>query len=214
VSTSSSIFEWETRELQFRVGRGESCALRFQGDIAAFVSWDHADFAMMADGTLKVTDLKSSNGTYVDGARIAIPTPLQVGSVVQMGRSGPRLEVLEVSTVAAVTPRQISSLPTAIPFEALNAQDPEQESIPSPAKRGRDRSPGAGALSLAIQLVGWIVGAAIGLSVGYYILCMTYPDRYKLPDALLPGLHQNDASQFPSDAADAEASTPLPEAKE
>ncbi len=98
VHLPESTFEWEWSGAKFRVGRGGSCALRFEGESAKFASWEHAEFAQEGDGIAFVTDLASSNGTYLDGSRIARTMPLRVGAVVQIGRAGPRLEVLALAT--------------------------------------------------------------------------------------------------------------------
>jgi pSer/pThr/pTyr-binding forkhead associated (FHA) protein len=207
VTTSSSTFEWNSSEVQFRAGRGDQCALRFQGDAAAFVSWDHADFALLADGLLHVTDLKSSNGTYVDGERIAAPTLLSVGSIVQMGQTGPRLEVLELGPVvpAVAAPAHGSPIPVAVPVEVASTVTPTQESVSSSSRRTRSKSSGTGKFVLLVQFWCWIIGAVIGLGLGYYVLCVMYPHRYKWSDVPLPWIIENDASQVPAKATDAEA---------
>ena len=114
--------EWESNVALFRVGRGDSCALRFEGQAAKYASWEHAEFSIGDDGGACVTDLGSSNGTYVDGVRIDNVTTLRGGSIVQIGSKGPRLEVLElaaprhmptpISLAAAPTVSTASNLPT------------------------------------------------------------------------------------------------------
>jgi hypothetical protein len=96
--------DWESSVALFRVGRGDSCALRFEGALAKYASWEHAEFSVDEGGVAYVTDLGSSNGTYVDGERIAEATPLRVGTTVQIGSKGPRLDVL------ALPPRPGTSL--------------------------------------------------------------------------------------------------------
>ena len=51
---------------------------------ASFVSGRHARFALFSD-TLVVEDMGSTNGTLVDGKRIAAPTTLEPGSLVSIG---------------------------------------------------------------------------------------------------------------------------------
>lgn len=92
--------EWESDVALFRVGRADTCALRFEGAAAKYSSWEHAEFRRDDDGNTYVADLESSNGTYLDGKRIAEPTPLWVGAVVQIGTKGPKLEVLELTAPA------------------------------------------------------------------------------------------------------------------
>jgi len=45
----------------------------------------HAALRPRDGGGLEVEDLGSTNGTYVDGERISVPTPLRDGSVVRVG---------------------------------------------------------------------------------------------------------------------------------
>jgi hypothetical protein len=51
------------------------------------ISRQHAKIARNPQGQLVVEDLGSTNGTYVNGQRIAGPTTLNPGDTVQMGRS-------------------------------------------------------------------------------------------------------------------------------
>jgi pSer/pThr/pTyr-binding forkhead associated (FHA) protein len=102
IQLPESTFEWESNVAPFRVGRGDSCALRFEGEAAKYASWEHAEFSMN-DGVAYVTDLGSSNGTFVEGVRITEAKPLWTGAVVQIGGKGPRLEVLELTRPAAVS---------------------------------------------------------------------------------------------------------------
>ena len=51
---------------------------------ASYVSGRHARFALFSD-TLVVEDMGSTNGTLVDGKRIAAPTTLEPGSLVSIG---------------------------------------------------------------------------------------------------------------------------------
>lgn len=67
----------------FRVGRLDDCAIRFEDPN---VSRHHAEIHG-SGGTFEVVDLGSTNGTYVNGARIAAPTPLRHGDRVAFGRN-------------------------------------------------------------------------------------------------------------------------------
>jgi serine phosphatase RsbU (regulator of sigma subunit) len=49
------------------------------------VSRSHCRVAVL-NGTLVVTDLNSTNGTYLDGARITEPTPVPPGAILRVGR--------------------------------------------------------------------------------------------------------------------------------
>lgn len=93
--------EWESSVPIFRIGRADTCALRFEGESAKYAGWEHAEFSTDDQGGTYVTDMESKNGTYVNGARISAPTPLRVGSVVQIGTKGPKLDVLDLSRAPA-----------------------------------------------------------------------------------------------------------------
>ena len=77
----------EVADGSYIVGRGASAkiALPFPD-----VSERHA-LVMVRDGKAWVEDLKSANGTYVDGERIDRMTPLSDDSLVQIGGSFLRL---------------------------------------------------------------------------------------------------------------------------
>ena len=64
------------------VGRSQEQTLVFAGDSA--LSRRHAQVSLV-DGSLVVEDLGSTNGTYVEGARIDSPRRLTDGSIVKMG---------------------------------------------------------------------------------------------------------------------------------
>jgi serine phosphatase RsbU (regulator of sigma subunit) len=64
------------------VGRSPEQTLVFAGDSA--LSRRHAQVSLV-DGSLVVEDLGSTNGTYVEGARIDAPRRLTEGAIVKMG---------------------------------------------------------------------------------------------------------------------------------
>lgn len=140
---------WGSNAPLFRVGRGDTCALRFEGSSAKYASWEHAEFRISEDGAAWVTDLGSGNGTYVDGARITNAAPLHCGSAVQIGSKGPRLEVLELAPPAA------SRMPAPIPVSTVPARF--EPPVPRPAPSLQQRGVVIG-LSVALLV---IVGFAL-----------------------------------------------------
>lgn len=68
---------------EITVGRGRVACLRFS-DSAGTLSRLHARFELK-NGEIYITDLDSTNGTYVDGVRIEKPTVLKKGATVQLG---------------------------------------------------------------------------------------------------------------------------------
>jgi hypothetical protein len=69
-------------QAQLVVGRSHTCGLVFGGD---GVSRRHAGFERV-DGQWYVTDLDSTNGTYVDGVQVQ-RAPIKAGSRVRLGDS-------------------------------------------------------------------------------------------------------------------------------
>ncbi len=71
------------------IGRGAENTMRLEGD--DFVSSRHAVLEPRADG-LWVEDAGSTNGTYVNGARVTTPRLLRRGDVVRIGQTDMRVE--------------------------------------------------------------------------------------------------------------------------
>jgi hypothetical protein len=71
------------------VGRGPESALRLDGD--GTVSSRHARFDVRTDG-IWVEDAGSTNGTFVNGARVTTPRLLHAGDVVRIGETDLRVE--------------------------------------------------------------------------------------------------------------------------
>jgi len=114
VHSPEGTFDWESSSAHFRLGRGDACELRIEGKASQFASWEHAGFSLGDDGANYVTDLGSSNGTYVDGVRINGATPVRVGSIVQLGRAGPRLEVLALTSAPLREPAATAAAPVPV----------------------------------------------------------------------------------------------------
>jgi pilus assembly protein CpaF len=66
---------------RFVIGKKGSCDLQLD---RINISREHCEI-VAADGKRTIRDLKSRNGTYVDGKRIAAPTELADGAVIQLG---------------------------------------------------------------------------------------------------------------------------------
>jgi hypothetical protein len=91
------------------VGRDPAAELSLQN--AEAVSWRHARLDLDADGAW-LTDLESSNGTFLNGKRLDRRSPLKVGDQVQLGQTGPKLGVVELDTGArAATRPAVAALP-------------------------------------------------------------------------------------------------------
>jgi pSer/pThr/pTyr-binding forkhead associated (FHA) protein len=76
--------------LPVAVGRGGQNEVPLEGD--EFASAQHARFESRRDG-LWVEDIGSTNGTFVNGARVTRPRRLSKGDVVRVGQTDFRVEV-------------------------------------------------------------------------------------------------------------------------
>jgi pSer/pThr/pTyr-binding forkhead associated (FHA) protein len=76
--------------LPVAVGRGGQNEVPLEGD--EFASAQHARFESKRDG-LWVEDIGSTNGTFVNGARVTTPRRLAKGDVVRVGQTDFRVEV-------------------------------------------------------------------------------------------------------------------------
>jgi serine/threonine-protein kinase len=87
---------FETRGPVVHLGRDPGCEMAFaDSDGNRAVSWKHARIELSPGGAY-LTDLGSSNGTFVNDVRLSRPTPLKARDVIRLGLSGPELRVVEV----------------------------------------------------------------------------------------------------------------------
>ena len=86
------------------LGRAPSAAVRFDLHRDTTVGRHHARIEPDAtDATqLRLLDLGSRNGTYLNGARIVGPTAIHAGDILRLGEQGPEVQVLIESTPAAL----------------------------------------------------------------------------------------------------------------
>jgi two-component system, cell cycle response regulator len=94
------------------VGRVETADLRLDDPC---VSLQHARVRWQAERGLVVEDLKSTNGTYVRGARIREPTLLADGEYVRLGKS----TLLRFGLYDALSERSVLELYESSMFDAL-----------------------------------------------------------------------------------------------
>jgi S1-C subfamily serine protease len=78
-----------------RIGRDPQIELSLTGSAADSVSWRHARIELSDDGAY-LTDLGSTNGTYLNTRRLSERTRLKIGDRIQLGQTGPLLEVAEL----------------------------------------------------------------------------------------------------------------------
>ncbi len=80
----------ETFEIS--LGRSSDQSIQFDPDGDVQVSRNHTVIKRDADGNFNITDMNSTNGTYVNGQKIVATTPLHAGDSVQLGLDGPKFE--------------------------------------------------------------------------------------------------------------------------
>jgi pSer/pThr/pTyr-binding forkhead associated (FHA) protein/S1-C subfamily serine protease len=86
-----------------RLGRDPDCDIAFPEEDST-VSAFHCRIERREDGTWWVADLGSTNGTWLDGSRIAEPERLRTGSRLTLGQRGPGLTVRIPGELAATRP--------------------------------------------------------------------------------------------------------------
>lgn len=74
---------------EFRIGRSAGCALVLDDD---YVSSDHASLVRTPKGDWVLTDLGSTNGTFVNEVRVVTPTVVTPSDSLRIGRTQMRLE--------------------------------------------------------------------------------------------------------------------------
>ncbi|RMG14396.1 MAG: FHA domain-containing protein [Planctomycetota bacterium] len=75
------------------VGRDPANTLRFDPHADDRVSANHAQLLLQDNGQVLLTDLGSSNGTFVGEQRITAPVPIATGAVLRFGEGGPQVSV-------------------------------------------------------------------------------------------------------------------------
>lgn len=88
-------FTFEHPGATLSIGRDPKCDLSLRGDPSQVVSWKHARIELTAHEAY-LTDLQSTNGTYLNGQRMTGRGVLHVGDQIGLGQAGPKLQVLEL----------------------------------------------------------------------------------------------------------------------
>lgn len=107
----------EIKHSEIVFGRAEDCQIQYDSEQDNLVSRNHCKIEWLAPNRYVLTDLGSSNGTFVNGQRINQPTELHVDDSVQLGAGGaefifdldPRplkVNKTKLADAPAATPRQ------------------------------------------------------------------------------------------------------------
>jgi S1-C subfamily serine protease len=134
-----SVYTWEHDGPLVRIGRDPRCELPCSGEGCQTVSWEHARLEVRPDG-LYVQDMRSSNGTYVNGQVIRQPTRLRAGDQVGLGQTGPRLQVLDLPAPDRPPPDpeanatvRVEGVPPSALALAMKAAPPASKARAAPA---------------------------------------------------------------------------------
>jgi S1-C subfamily serine protease len=93
------------------LGRHPHSDLRFDPEADLDVSSRHAEITRGSDATYRIRDLNSTNGTFLNGRRIAGEEPLNDGDVIWLGAEGPQVEV----HIAGTAPRaSVGGVPATV----------------------------------------------------------------------------------------------------
>jgi FHA domain len=98
-----SQFTFEHTGTEVDIGRDPGCHLVLSGALAQSVSWHHARIDCDPDG-VRIMDLKSSNGTYLNDRRLSGPEQVRVGDHVRLGKGGPYLRVVKLDLLPVAKP--------------------------------------------------------------------------------------------------------------
>lgn len=156
----------------FLIGRDPACELRpANGKAEVAVSWKHARVDL-SPTSARVSDLASSNGTYVNDERVHGERSLRIGDHIQLGKTGLTLRILELELTPVKPNHQepMAARPSA-PRDRRRPPKPEKMDTPSVPGRPVPTSSSTRALLLAFQnnhrrlLVGGVMAAVVLVSL-------------------------------------------------
>lgn len=138
---SGAKHEFETSPV--RIGRAPGLDVTVTGEGAGVVSGHHAVFDHDGKGW-SITDLGSSNGTFLDGTRLErdVPAPLRNGSLIKLGDTGPQFRVSAVArrVVAATIVEQATPADAAA---TVKMATPLATPVPPASTAAAGAKPGA-----------------------------------------------------------------------
>jgi S1-C subfamily serine protease len=141
---------------QIFIGRDPGCELPLGGNTSQSVSWRHAQVHLTPEGAF-VTDLQSSNGTFVNGVRVDKAARLRQGDQISLGKKGPKLRItrLELAEhLPTVVETSTSARGGEIPHSLVApAPPPRPPAIAPPAPPPAAAAPAAGGPTPTRQLL-------------------------------------------------------------
>ena len=129
VQMQGAEYPWNYTGNAFRAGRSMDCELSLSGPDSSVVSGHHVRLEFSAQG-LTVWDLRSKNGTFVNGRRIEAPQPVHVGDEINLGMNGPKLKIVDIDHPAAH--RTAATVPHGAGHAGAYAPQPPAPIAPAP----------------------------------------------------------------------------------
>ncbi len=167
-ASDSPPFEWRYSGTSCTIGRDPACSLAFEDYAGDVISRRHAELAIGADG-VRLVDLNSTNGVYLNGQRMEKSTLLREHDVFQLGQSGPTFKFIDLE------PAGHGEKPASGPAKSEKMNRPQQSGRPNQAVPHRPQ-PDSDVPSNAPV---WYIGGAVGLVaiVAIYMMAQSMPRR-------------------------------------
>jgi predicted component of type VI protein secretion system len=146
---------------EFVVGRSEAGAGNLTGD--SEISRRHARFQLTQYGQVILEDLGSTNGTYVNGERLAAPRALAQGDQITMGRTIVQFEAAAVVPPAVAPPVAAPPAPPPLEPAAYGAGQGGGPVAPVPARTPSSRPAWLLPLGIAVAVLA-VVGAIVAVA--------------------------------------------------
>lgn len=182
---------WRTALEQFEIGRDPDSDVPFGGSEHDMVSWRHARIEAHG-GRYLLSDLGSTNKTYLNNTLVQAPQPLSAGDQIRLGLEGPRIDVVRVSLPASVHHSPTMATPMAPPPVSR-----------APAAAGHAASNTAGPTANAAGPTLWPVFAAVGgiVAVGCLVGAVLFMATKSEPTAQTNTAGQNVSQPDPAGVA-------------
>lgn len=178
------------------IGRNAGCDVIFSPEESDVVSGQHARIDVTPKGIL-LTDLQSTNGTYVNGTKVESPVSLSAGQEIRLGSAGPIITIEQIAeggsesgsedhsekahrTSPAVVAKRVSIIAPVVEKPVISSESINKPLVPLSEIR---EVPGPSKTRVMLEDLqqqnhrNWIVAAAIGgtvvTAIGVALLVMS-----------------------------------------
>lgn len=124
-------YVFEHSAVRVAIGRDPACELTFKNSTGQAVSWQHAQVELTPQGAY-LTDLESTNGTFVNDERVTRRTELKVGDELRLGMTEPRMKVLSLDLAVPapkVAPPEDTPAPKILPPDPSPVGPPRGQTV-------------------------------------------------------------------------------------